>query len=289
VLKRILTAGVSLLATLSLTGAPARASAYPWDAHGTPTAPGAPHILTGTSRVYGVGQQAITNTGGCANITVPSSVFVDSNDGHSLAQFAISRGGTSNDVAEFGWRAVPGTTAPKLFGSLFKAGVWQGYNTASWQDNTSNPINLNSTVNPGTTKAMCLVYDAGTSAWVAWYDGSWVAQLPGATWSTGGAFTSGDQFQEFTEIAYDTTRAFSCSDMGDGRKPVSTTMVDALQFASTTLQGISSALINLTVTTQGTIHSPAEYGVVKLSARTFTAGGPGRNSTNTATGSIGSC
>lgn len=245
-------------------------------------------------RVYGLGRETRTNTGGCANVTV-GNPYVKTGDSHSLAEISVQDTlASTNDTAEFGWLKGPGGSV-QLFGYHFDGGVGQGYGV-DWVDNASNPINLGSSITTGVTKQFCLTYDSVQSVWWSFFDTGYVAYIGSASW-TGTAFTSAGGYQWFHEYAYlddqngndaDGKGDFTCGDLGDGRQG-SAGSGNAALFGSVSLQGISSALINLTVTTQGTIHSPAEFTVLKLSNRTFTSGGPGRNSVNTATGTAGAC
>lgn len=253
-------------------------------------------FVTVDKRVYGVGAQAITNIGACYNNTVANPQVTGAGNYHSLGEIAV-QDTVNNDTLEFGWRKTNGGST-SLFGFHWDAGVPQGYNV-DWVDVAANPINLGSAVTTGALKTFCMYYDPASGAWWASYDGAWVAYILASDVSTTPSnFVSGNYYQVFNEIAYqddqngndaDGIGDFTCVDMGDGRQG-SAGVGNAAQFSSLTLQGgIPTSSVNMTVGTVGTIHSPAEFSVLKLSGRSFTSGGPGRNSTNTGTGTAGAC
>lgn len=268
--------------------------------HQPPPAPDAITPRTGTSREYGAGSQALTNTGVDGNVynANPWVTFSDA-VGHSLASINVSSDSQAQNI-EVGWRKDLSGGNPKFFVSSHVNGIWQGYNTGFtlYGSRTYSPGDDVPAGDLGTGQNYVIQFDgsttcgvSGTGAWWLGYKGTWFGYYCEQVWGIGTGLRQGtsDFAQVFHEIAYDTTRGFYCSDVGNGHD--GSGGVGAAYFASVRFFGnaTTNPPLDLFVRTSPTSPLYGRISVFKASNRTFYSGGPGSNSTNTAKGTNGAC
>lgn len=280
------------------------------DNHGIAPKPSKPGDVTtfGTvTREYGVGSLGLNNTGMDGNVYMgnPWVTFSDGDGGgggHSIAQFAISSN-SQQQILEWGWRKSYTGGNVKLFFSSWVNGVWQGYNNSAFVVTGTTPLPGDDVpaADLGTAKAMAIQWDGTqscggvTGRWYFAYAGSFKGYVCASNFPVGsglrtGTSDFGQAFGEITMESNSTHAGFYCSDMGNGKQGSLGTGT-AAYFGSLRLFG--NATTN-PPTDFFVYTSPASplYGrisVFKASNRTFSYGGPGSNSTNTAVGTNGAC
>lgn len=213
---------------------------------------------------------------------------------HTLQEATVqSTNNNSGNIIEWGWTkdnptlsGVYADSHPRLFASIWKAGVWQGYNVG-FTDLSTNPINLGADISSAidTSKTMSIRHIAASGStpgkWWLYYDTAYVASVPDSAWA-GSGFTSAPVVQVFGEVA--AVDNHPCTDMGSAPAvlPTATGTAPAQgQFASVTYNGLT-APVNLSDAgagaAGGATADPTKYlGVLKTSAtpRTVNVGGPG--------------
>jgi hypothetical protein len=238
--------------------------------------------------------------------------FLDSTEAtagaHSLMELAFIKttptgpgGSNVRQIIEIGWtvdRNLNGDYNTHMFSGAWVNDVFLGYNLDPNAGFVKYTGVDHSALYPGDTitgtgvaKSYYIQYDAG-NYWLR-YDNKWVGYYPGSKWTSAGVstFTNADNTQAFTEIATIDPRLFSCSDMGTGD-----------QGSTGTLPNAYIGSVGYLPTTTATPPGPTpnmfwhmapstltEYSIYGPSGRTAYTGGPGRNLTDTATGTKGSC
>ncbi len=271
--------------------------------HGLPPRPGEVTTLGVINRDYGIGSLGLNNTGMDGNVYMgnPWVTFSDGSGGHSLAEFAISSD-SQQQVLEWGWRKGYNGGAPKFFVGTWINGAFAGYN-ANFNATGSAPLPGDDVPSTdfGVGKAFVIQWDGTqscggiTGQWWYGYAGAWKGYVCASVFPAGSGLRTGtsDFGQAFGEITMDSASShpnYYCSDMGNGKQgSLGNTM--AAYFGSLRLFG--NATTN--PPTLFFVHtSPASplYGRISVAAqsnRTFSYGGPGSNSTNTAVGTTGAC
>ncbi len=207
------------------------------------------------------GLSGVNQFGWAMDIQAPS---VAAGDFHSLAEVSIQNG---NNILELGWTVNPGVFGdnnPRLFTGIWINGVWQGYNPASFSDNSGNAVNNGASLagDVGTSKTFGAIYTGG--AWWVAYNGAYIGSFPGTLW--GGAFTTGTVVQAFGEVAANS--AVPCTDMGNGT--LATSSVGS-RISSMTYNGATTG-VNLGIST---VTNSSYYNAALVSARSIRASGPG--------------
>lgn len=282
---------------------------FPKDNHGIPPKPpkpGSPQILTGSSRDYGVGSLGLSNTGmdGTVYMGNPWMTVADANGTglapHSLAELSVSSDSNANTI-EVGWIKTTGQSYSKFFVSAWTAAAgWLGYGTSFtlYAGRTYSPGDDVPLAEQGTGKDFTIQYDgttlcggSGTGAWWLGYNSTWIGYYCENVWAAGTGLRQGtsDFAQAFHEQAYDTTRGFFCSDMGNGKQGSGGSGVGAAYFASLRLFGQATTNPPTDFYVRTVPSTATHFTVSKTSNRTFYSGGPGKDSTGTGVGTTGSC
>jgi hypothetical protein len=207
------------------------------------------------------GLSGINQFGWAKDIQAPS---VAAGDFHSLIEVSVQNG---NNILELGWTVDPGVFGdnnPHLFTGIWINGVWQGYNPASFVDNSSNAVNNGASLAGavGTSKTFGVIYTGG--AWWVAYNGAYIGSFPGTLWS--GAFTTGTVVQAFGEVAANS--GSPCTDMGNGTLATSSV---GPRVSSMTYNGATTG-VNLGIST---ITNSSYYNAASITARSIRASGPG--------------
>jgi len=279
------------------------------DNHALPRNPKLPSTLGTITREYGVGSQALSNTGIDGNMTGinPFVSFSDKDpllDGHSIAEWTISSDSQAQQM-EWGLRKSYGGGNSKFFVGTWVNGVFAGYNanvTLYAGRNTANePGDDIPAADINTNKSWAIQWDGTTScsgstgAWWFAYNGGWVGYVCKMVFPVGSGLRNGtaDFNQVFGEITYDSASphaGYYCSDMGRGNQG-SLGAIPAAFFGSVRFFGNATTNPPLDLSVR-TIPASPVFGritVSKASNRTFYYGGPGSNSTNTAVGTVNAC
>jgi hypothetical protein len=203
-------------------------------------------------------------------------------DAHCLFELA-ARDVTGQQIVEVGWNSDVFTNPNgqmHLFVGAWVNNAFQGYNGGGgWVDAAGcNPCagdSINAAV--GTSKALKIEHNDGSSRWDVSYNGSVIGYYPDATWS--GGYTRTRLVQVFGELA--SANLESCSDIGNGDLATSSVGASVTSYAligSTASAGLGT----------GVVTNSAAWAVNLPSGTSMRYGGPGYNSAGGANGTAGS-
>lgn len=290
-IKRIFTAlAVSLLAAVGVLvgGAPVYAS-------------GPGYYYAGAAQT-GVGSAA---KGISANLWI-ANPYMQANTGeHTLFEVA-AKNSTTGDVVEVGWiKDGSGAGGPRLFAYYWTAGTPVNcyYGCAAWVDNGANPIDIgadltsvaagcNGSTTLGCVKKFAVQYFSGSACGASsnsywfYYDSVAFGCLPSSVMTA----TTFDEMHAFSEVYYGGVTV-PCTDAGNGKYatsgPLSASGPSYIGSISYTGTGAPTPSMTMQPDTDSGAYTALSVG--STGNRTFAVGGPGRTSTGTTPGNLGSC
>ena len=163
---------------------------------------------------YVSGQYFSQAVGATADIEQSDPTVINDYD-HSVAEIAVSFGGSRDQVVETGWivdRGQFGDNLPHLFATDWVNGKLIGFYNNGFIE-VPNPDNITpgEAVTVGDIGDYKIVYSS--YEWAVYYDGNEIGYFPESLW--GGNFTQASEEQAFGEI-YSISANNPCDQMGDG-------------------------------------------------------------------------